>query len=524
VRYAVLLVFVLVSCRAEVRPPPSEPAPDHTPQARASAEELGLQVLHAARGGTVRVQRTIPTPLWSTTPGLKAQRSRAPLQRSDPPSGPVILLMLDTTRADRMSAFGHTRQTTPNLDELATQGLRFSRFYVNGAWTRPSVASIMTSRYRGQHGVEVARAGLPRSEVTLAELFHAAGYETGAVVGNQTVRAANGFHQGFDTFLDPFDELPHDPKAIQMVDAAIDWIEAREDDRWFLWLFLVDPHDPYAPTRPHDLWRDDYRGRTPPVPRAEYKNLPHARQIERMLSLYDGEIHQMDAAIGKLFSHLREQGLWEDATVLVVADHGEAFGENNCFRHPYHLWEPNIHVPMMLKSPALRGGEGMVEDRIFQGIDIAPTLVDLAAIDAEEWEPSGVSAAETLTGPITQGWDHVAYTELNAYGLRRYMVRSGPWKLLRFEPTYLPALEQVWPESHEDLATARHTRRREFLYDVELDPQEETNLVGQHVDIAERMGALLDAFIAGEPEVEQEDIADVPEELLEDLRSLGYVE
>lgn len=519
------LILALGGCHTEVRPElPKTPTLDtDSVAARGYGERLGLGVAHRARGRTAAVIESVPAPARSRFPGLTAPQVRRSLTRGEPGDGPVILLMLDTTRADRLSAYGHSRPTTPALEALAAQGVTLSRFYVNAAWTRPSVASIMTSRYRRDHGTEVAQASLPGELTTIAELFASNGFATGAVIGNQTVRGVFNFNQGFDTYLDPRDEIGLDPHASVLVDHAIEWIDDREDDRWFLWLFLVDPHDPYAPEKEFDLWRDGYKGAVPGVPKAEYTSfLPKGAFRDRMLSLYDGEIRQMDAAIGRLFAHLKAKGLWEESTILVVGDHGEAFGENNCYRHPYHMWEPNLNVPMIVKSPVLAGAAGMVEERLFHGVDVAPTLVDLAGLEAEDWTTPGQSLAATMEGPISQGWERAVYAEIDGYGIRRSMVRQGRWKFMRFEPTNYYALQNIWPQSWEELPSAKHRDLREYLFDVEEDPEETTNQVTLRPELADELRARLDAFHEGE--VHQDDIADVPEELLEDLRSLGYVE
>lgn len=319
-----------------------------------------------------------------------------------------------------------------------------------------------------------------------------------------------------------------------MVARTIRWLDNNDNDNWFIWLFLVDPHDPYTPTQEFDRWETDSRFKRVGVPSPEYRApLPRGLQ-KRMVALYDGEILQMDHAMGTLFDNLRKRGVWDDLSIVVVTDHGEAFGENNCYRHPYHFWEPNIHVGFMVRSPEFKSGLGRVEDRLMQSVDVAPTLLDLAGLPYPGgWVPSGISAVSLVTGPITAGWDRSVYTELRGYGLVRWMVRRGDYKYLRFNPSDLDALKGVWEKTWEDLLSANHETTRHYLFNVAKDPWETRNLTRRERTVYRAMAKDLRAFRkairkgerpagpASEPKFDQ---ANMDPEMLEDLRSLGYIE
>jgi len=530
----------------------------------ARAQDNAAAVLASARSTATSVVDALPRPDWSFFPGLEAERQRDSLTRvrSDRPR-PVLFVVLDTTRADHLSAFGYHRKTSPHLEALASEGVRFSRFYTNGAWTRPSITTFFTSKHRHEHGVEIDQPKILASQPTVTESFREAGYATVGIVGNQTVRASYGFDKGFETYIDIYDELSHNPHASVLADRAIQWIDGNDNPDWFMWLMVVDAHDPYTPEAAYDKWEKDYPIREMDTPAAEYRSMPSERTVKVMQALYDAELLQMDTALGSVFEHLRKTGQWDDLTVVVLADHGEAFGENNCFRHPYHFWEPNVHVPLIIKSPALVGGEGKVEDRLFAGVDIAPTLLDLADVPArDDLQPSGTSIAEVLAGPITEGWDRTVYTEMDAYGLRRFMVRQGDLKYLRFLPTDVNRLAWYWHSSWEHLTTAIAPGRTELLFNLADDPTEQHNLMDEAPELAASMAEALNRFNpdadhdgnpptrpftpppTSTPEDAHPDHDDAPapkatpttttsaggaaheldDDAMDDLRSLGYVE
>lgn len=494
-------------------------------EARAMAEIVKVQASNSSQ----RVINALPIPAWSRYPHLRGVRVRWPLEFDKPREpGPVMMIMLDTTRADHLSAYGYHRDTTPNLRKLSDESVRFTRFYSNGAWTRPSVASIMTSRYRSQHNAEVIPGNLSEEHVTLAEMFKEAGYATAAFNGNQTVRTKYGFAQGFDHYEDIYEELDRDPPASQLVRRARRWLEKNDNPRWFTWLFLVDPHDPYNPPRKYDRWPEPSRKRVG-TPRVEYAEPMDERRVKRMRSLYDAEILEMDEAIGELIDWLKKDGRWDNLTLLIVGDHGEAFGEHNCFKHAYHFWEPNINVPLIIRSPHLREAGGLIEDRLFHGVDIAPTLLELSGTPTPvDWTPMGRSIAQTLTGPIIDGWRRSVFTELDGYGLKRAMIRRGNFKYMRFEPTNMHTFKHVWPDSHSKMATAINTTPMDYLYNVARDPGETDNLAAKLPRVVGYMRREMEAFKTAVEDLGESGPLDLVEGLspeeIEDLRALGYIE
>ncbi len=529
----VLLLASACQTSSPVTPPP-EPAPDVN-TGPSQAETTGIAAMAAAAMVETHATKTVdsvlaslPMPKWSRFDGMKGPRVRSSMIYERPKEpGPVIFIMLDTTRADHLSAYGYHRPTTPNLEELSAEGVRFSRFYGNGAWTRPSVASMMTSRFRSQHGAEVIPGELKQEHVTVAEAFKEAGYATAAFVGNQTVRSHYGFDQGFERYDDIFEELNHDPSAHELVDRAQRWIERNENPQWFMWLFLVDPHDPYNPAASFDRWAPKKKIRVG-TPEIEYAQPLPDEKRKRLHSLYDAEILEMDDAIGKLMTFLKESGRWDNLTVVVVADHGEAFGEHNCYRHAYHFWEATLHLPMIIRSPYLMGAEGAIEDRLFSGVDMMPTMLDLAGIKGPEgWSPMGTSALDVMTGPINEGWRRAVFTEMDGYGIKRSMMRRGDMKYLRFEPTNMHTFKYVWPNEYVRMRSAINKDVREYLFNVAQDPLELNNLAESQPELTAGMRHDLQAFKTSLEDFSDDDgqvVEEFDPQELEDLRSLGYVE
>src|SRR5579864_4926292 len=250
----------------------------------------------------------------------------------------VILITLDTTRADRMGFLGSSRGLTPNLDALARQSAVFLRAYCQVPLTTPSHAAILTGTYPQFNHVSDLGSPLAEDLPYLPDILHKHGYRTAAFVGSQVLdpksATAPGFDRGFDTYDAPFHfrsegEDRYDSverRGMAVVDSASAWLDQHPQGPFFLWLHFYDPHDPYDP---------------PPPFKAQYSASP-----------YDGEIAYMDSAIGKLLTTLRSRGLYDQTVIVVVADHGEAFGEHGEWSHGLFLYDETIHVPLVIKLPA----------------------------------------------------------------------------------------------------------------------------------------------------------------------------
>jgi arylsulfatase A-like enzyme len=435
----------------------------------------------------------------------------------------VLLITLETTRADHLGAYGYGRATSPNLDRLAAEGALFERVSAVSPRTNPSLASLMTSLYPHQHGVRNLLLPLEPNLWTLAEALQDAGYETGAIQTHPRLVAASGMAQGFRHYDDG-------DLAVKLADEscrrAIDWIRerARGDRPWFMWLHLMDPHWTYDPPRP---WRTTF-GPDDPRPGRFYQALRERRaklgpvifrnemppdEIAAYVNFYDAEIRFTDEELGKLLRELDAAGLRESTIVIVTADHGESLGEHDYhFEHGDFGTEPEIHIPLIVRDP------GRVEPATrvpwtVTNLDVAPTVIDLIGLERDP-DFAGRSLVELMDDPARgehrpcfgetgkRFHDENARREVEGVAGKWRWLRRGDLKLVHRPRTEGPA-ERV-------------------LYDLGEDPGETLDRSAERPGEAAELGVMLDAWIA-EDQGEAREYHVTPE-LRETLRSLGYVD
>lgn len=296
--------------------------------------------------------------------------------RPAPPN--VLLIVIDTLRADHLGCYGYSRPTSPNLDALAARGVRFAQAHSTSSWTAPSVTSILTGLYPAVHGVEKANSVLGDGVPTMAEAFRKAGYATAALSSNPVfVSPRVGLARGFDTFDvlqgppvardKAVDMIPTDPsfqsfvevaKANRVTDAALAWLdESQRGSRpWFLYVHYIDPHADYLPP-------PEFAARFGVKPGAKYSGADQrallltfrppesADDLATLVGLYDGEIAFTDEHVGRLLSAV-ETG-WKNTLVVVTADHGEEFGDHGRLLHTMTLYEEQLHVPLIIAGAGL---------------------------------------------------------------------------------------------------------------------------------------------------------------------------
>jgi len=368
------------------------------------------------------------------------------------PAAPnVILLMIDTLRADHLSCYGYTAHRTPAIDALAADGTRFAQAYAQASWTRASVATILTSLYPSSHKAVHKSDILPEQVVTLPEVVRAAGFRTVGFADNINIAPLFGFQQGFDeyVFLEPafffgatesaaqltiynqlrlmreryFSDTKHVENYYQPAEVvtarALEWL-ARNGEQlpFFMFLHYMDPHDPYF-THPYN--GEGFARVANPR--------PDPSQADRYRAAYDGEIRYLDAEIGRLLDGLKARGLYDRTVIVLTSDHGEEFCEHGGWWHGLTLYDEQIAVPLIVKPP--RGAAaGMVSQALVSSLDIAPTilaLTGLAAPAAMQGQPLRLDAE----APAPR--DH-AFAEQDFEGNILQAYRSGGWKLIQANP------------------------------------------------------------------------------------------
>lgn len=439
--------------------------------------------------------------------------------------GPVILIVVDALRPDHMTPYGASRNTTPHIDRLADEGLILTNYFVNGNWTRPTTATLLTGLPPVAHGVEQDQDRLASHFVTLAEALGKEGVPTGAVVGNGNAGSAFGLGRGFQYYADTTRYWDGLPSADQVVELAIPFVQQNRDKPFFLMMFFVDPHDPYhAPAPYEDMFVDDPSVpliRSPHWERKKYA----ATEVERMKATYDGAIRYTDDTIGRFFDFLRQEGLYDQATIMVTADHGEAFGEHDVFLHAHHLYDELIRVPFVFKAPMMsrRGGYAHY---LFQSLDLMPTLVRYFGGQVESGL-GGVDIFAQLANPRLVDPKRVVVSEFNNFGISRRAIRTYRRKVIYQDP----ADENVFMATVGNralLPSVSFDKPVVKFYDLKTDPGEHENLYSKaradHVDWRRLMRIAREYRKDVQKPLKPVAGADIDAETLKDLRALGYIQ
>ncbi len=453
------------------------------------------------------------------TPKLATRTGTAPAGAPN-----VILLMADTLRADHLSCYGYAANKTPHLDALAADGVRFANTFSQASWTRPSVATILTGLYPASHGAMHKADILPDRVDTLAEVLARGGYHTIGFANNANVSPAFNFQQGFEayTYLSPSFFFGADEPAAQLtmynglrlvrerffaryvdvhnyyqpaevVTATVKrWLaaEAKQSEPFFLFVHYMDAHDPYFV---HPFNGEGYARVSNPNP------LPAL--ADKYRKLYDGEISYLDEHVGALLDDLKARGLYDRTLVILTGDHGEEFQEHGGWWHGTTLYDEQIHVPLIMK-PASAGGGAKVVEELATSLDIAPTVLASAGLQAPEAMQGHALPLDGSAAPARQS----VFAEEDLEGNVLQAVRTREWKFITANPGNPRGLA---PES---------------LFDLGKDPGEHTDASAAVPAQKEMMRAELGKSVltarahAGASEQRGVDAATT-----ERLRALGYV-
>ncbi len=395
----------------------------------------------------------------------------------------VVLITLDTTRADRLACYGCKDIETPTIDSFAARGVKFERCYSQTPLTLPSHTTIMTGTLPLFHGVRdnggfIVPAGIK----TLAELFKDKGYGTGAFVAAYVLDSKWGLNKGFDYYFDQFDfgkfkrislgtvQRP----ANEVIDAVLPWLEKKKDKPFFAWIHLYDPHSPYEPPPPFDQ---------------QYAAHP-----------YLGEIAFADSQLHRVWQFLETNRLVENTILVFAADHGESLGEHGESSHGFFVYQGAVHVPLIFVTPFSRF-QGLSSPQVVSLADIMPTVCEMTGLPI----PPEVQGKTLL--PIF-------------YGKRRQNVP------LSYSETYYPRFHYGWSE----LVSVQNESYKLILapvpelYDVVQDPREEKNLVYLQKQVYEDLNAQAESLIrASSRNAYQTDYSKIDEESREKLAALGYI-
>ena len=395
----------------------------------------------------------------------------------------VILISVDTLRADHLGCYGYEAIRTPHIDRLAAESVLFENVATVTPLTLPAHASIFTGRGPLEHGV-IDNFGylLGEREETLAELLHEHGFATGGFIGSFVLDSRWGVSQGFTTYFDRF-EAPgaavttmqaNQRSGDEVLDPALDWIRDHSSGPFFAFIHFYDPHTPYSPPEPY---------------RSEYGS--------DRIGRYDGEVAFVDSLVGRLIAVLEEQGLYQDTMIVFMSDHGESLGEHGEDGHGLFLYDATIRVPLLIKGPRLETA-GRVAAQV-RTIDVMPTVLDVVGLDV----PSSVEG-ESLR-PLLH--DVHSESDLSAFIESHYARLHFGWAPLRgMRDSRYKFVEAPIGE----------------LYDLMEDPDETRNLYDEQPEIVRRYKEQIEAFDREYPSLARSsEVIDVETERR--LQALGYV-
>jgi YD repeat-containing protein len=412
--------------------------------------------------------------------------------RGTPRDPDVIVLVVDTLRAQSMSVYGYERDTTPSLAAFAEDAVTYENAITPGTWTVPAHASLLTGRWPSFHGAErvigdrLLALPIDPGVPTLAELLARDGWRTGGFVANTTyLSSLFGFDRGFQTYFENHPYLHAD----QILKEAATWLE-KEPGKSFVFINVLDPHEPYEPPPPFDTrfpGRDpSFGGSLDPL----RKGTPLTSEIvAHLVSQYDGEIAYTDAQLGKFFAELRKAGRYDSSLIFVTADHGELLGEHGLAGHGLEPFEPLLRVPLLVKYPSNTAGGTRVERR-----------VSTMAIFATVLHALGIAVPEGTQAMPVNLPQPVLVEDIDPAGRRVRVIYEGQRKLVE--------------------TTDRDGRVRNALYDLATDPIEKQPIDGK----GSTLQAALDAFASVPRPANPAPRPVIDAEQAAKLRQLGYVQ
>ncbi len=446
---------------------------------------------------------------------IAACQSRAP---DASPRPNVLLLSIDSLRADRLGVYGNERDTSPTIDRLAAQGVLFENTVSPTSWTLPAHVSLLTGLDQRSHRVVDVRDEMADELATLPEIFRRAGYETVGFYSGPFLHPHFGFAQGFDDYVSCMSESEGSPKDLETLHRAHrdetnpalrahfgGWLERRRDRPFFAFVHMWDVHYDYIPPEPYySMFDADYDGAL------DGRNIigdgfpldAAARDVEYLKSLYDGEIRYTDAVLRSMLDGLDARGLLDNTWIVITGDHGEEFVEHGLKGHQLTLYEEVVHVPLVIWSRGLAAPAKRVAQPVALS-DVAPTILEVVGLEV----PAGLDGRSLV--PLMQGrpFDRgPVFSEL--YIGRKLIVaaaRRGKRKLI------YDAVGDRWAE-----------------YDLARDPREQSKLGVETPELKEMLAEYVNAsrlaLRSAKAPAAAKARADIPAGVAEKLRKLGYLD
>jgi arylsulfatase A-like enzyme len=437
------------------------------------------------------------------------------------PPDRIILITIDTLRADHLPSFGYPIDTAPFLTSLAAQSVSFSRAFAQSATTGPSHASIFTSLYPLQHGVQNNAQRLDESFVTLAERLSERGYDTAAFVSGNAHFGASRIAQGFEDYDQPGKEIRNSNgnlmlyrPADQTTDSVLRWLESRSIGRpLFLWVHYFDPHKPLRPPAVHleqiaPRTDDEREGLAEFLVQEHDSVLKRPKRLDQIIR-YDAEIRFADTHIERLFNGVRAHEPEASTLWVITSDHGQGLANHDWFGHHRYIYNEQVHVPLFFHFSDGRVAPRVVDDQLVEHVDVPVTLLELVGetLEGQVGAVQGRSLMPLLSD--VSGYEHRRF----AFSERRrvFMESSGTGK----EPGERYALQSHWAKY------LWFSEGRDEYYDLSVDPYETRNLIDEPSSVKDDLQATLEQIVGALRSEKEATVVD--EETLDRLRSLGYL-
>ena len=411
----------------------------------------------------------------------------------------VILISIDTLRADHLGCYGYSRATSPAIDAFAGEAVRFETAIAQGPSTLVSHASMLTGVIPGVHGAFVMRKSpVRRSIPTLAELLKKRGMASASFNGGGQMSSRYGLDRGFDQYVSFSGNDYTQETFAARVREGVEWLERNKQRQFFLFLHSYEVHHPYTPGEKYAaLFDAGYRGELPreityPLLRKLNERFRRLSAADRrhVVNMYDAEVRSMDDAFAELLRYLRQSGLYDRTLIIFTSDHGEEFGEHGRIGyHAHTLFDELLRVPLVVRFPGGRSAGAVVRAQV-RGVDIVPTILDVLDLDL----PPHLQGQTLIDAVRGRSFDPYAYSQRDSrHRLLPTSVRTHEWKA---------------------------TRRR--LYNLQRDPGEKADVSSQFPDVYSEFTAMIRAAIEFGEKVKTAPSLELEKETLEQLKTLGY--
>jgi arylsulfatase A-like enzyme len=414
----------------------------------------------------------------------------------------VVLVSIDTLRADHLGLYGYDRGTSPHLDRLAAESTVFDEAMSSSPWTLPAHATLLTGLYPSRHGLNSHERYLESSLTTLPQLFSKAGYRTAAIVNSHNLAPEFGLDRGFEQYRYVEERVDRREPSAEITDQAIEWVRKASGKPLFLFLHYYDVHSDYVSLPEHEeAFLRPYGGiadgsTTQLAAHREGKVPLSASDAPNLIDRYDAGIRQMDEEIGRLLAFVRDEGYWENTLLVLTSDHGEEFFEHGGVLHGQTQYQEVIRVPLLIKGPGIPKARRVPNPVSL--VDIVPTLAARAALAAPEGI-DGLDVSPLWTGEGLD--DRYLFSEADHNNVEHDITRAVRYRGFKL---------------HFNRLSGEYR-----LYDLARDPEEREDVAGGEEDVLASLTGRLDRFLASEKL--EAPVRALSEEEIEKLRSLGYL-